>query len=114
ISPVLRLLNQPEGIIPFAHEYLVWISPGLPAFLAFFCMRQLVEATSNPRMTLRIVVFGAILNIPLDYLFIFGWGPIPPMGVKGAALATATVQWSMFLGLLWQVICTRKFHELHL
>lgn len=45
----------------------------------------------------KINTIGLVLNIILDPLFIFGFGPIPPMGIRGAAFATVTGQATVFL-----------------
>ncbi|MDJ0976459.1 MAG: MATE family efflux transporter [Planctomycetota bacterium] len=44
----------------------------------------------NTRTPMRIAVTALTLNVALDPLFIFGWGPVPALGVAGAATATAT------------------------
>lgn len=45
-------------------------------------------------------IFGNVLNIILNYFLIFGVGPIPPLGISGAAIATVVSQFSQFLLLM--------------
>lgn len=50
------------------------------------------EGTGDTRTPMKAFVAGNVLNIALDPLLIFGWGPIPAMGIGGAALATVASQ----------------------
>ncbi|MHC4945923.1 MAG: MATE family efflux transporter, partial [Planctomycetota bacterium] len=47
-----------------------------------------MQGMGNTRTPMHINVFANLLNVALDPIFIFGWGPIPAMGVTGAAIAT--------------------------
>jgi putative MATE family efflux protein len=62
-------------------------------FVFIYAMFQaLMRGVGQTRIPLLIVLFTVILNFILDPLFIFGWGPIPPQGVMGAAFATLATQ----------------------
>ena len=54
---------------------------------------RLLQAAGKSIYTLFTQGTGAVLNIILDPVFIFGWGPIPAMGIAGAAVATVIGQW---------------------
>ena len=51
-------------------------------------IRHAIRATGDTLRPSLIMVTGALLNIILDPLLIFGWGPFPRLGIAGAALAT--------------------------
>ncbi|MDR1907836.1 MAG: hypothetical protein LBQ43_03160 [Holosporales bacterium] len=59
--------------------------------------------TRRPKVILTAVLTANILNLVLDWAFIFGVGPIPPMGAKGAAIASliATITSAIILGALF-------------
>ena len=83
-----------ESIIHYGTEYVsvvcflslgVYLSQGL---------EKLLIATGNPTPSMIAQGVGAVLNIILDPIFIFGLGPVPALGAKGAAVATVIGQWS--------------------
>lgn len=62
---------------------------------------RIMQATGNPVYNMLIQGVGAIVNIVLDPIFIFGAGGIPAMGVRGAAIATVIGQiTAMILGII--------------
>ena len=65
---------------------------GLGIFVAVLCER-LLQATGRTVYTMITQGVGAIVNIVLDPVFIFGWFGIPAMGIAGAAVATVVGQW---------------------
>jgi putative MATE family efflux protein len=58
----------------------------------FFMFQSIMRGVGEARFPVRIVLGTVILNFVLDPLFIFGYGPVPAMGVVGAAIATVGTQ----------------------
>lgn len=77
--------------------YLRWVAPGFLFTFGNQLFSGLYNATGNSKPTFRINALGLVTNIALDPLFIYGWGPIPEMGLQGAALATSLSQGVVFL-----------------
>ncbi len=69
----------------YALDYLLWLLPGV-VFLMWQCLgMMMVRLDGSPRYAMWIQVVGAVVNLGLDWLFIFPLG----MEVKGASIATA-------------------------
>lgn len=83
--PVVYLLGCSPLLEPNAIDYLTWLLPGMP-FLLWQCVgMMLIRLDGSPRYAMMVQVVGALVNIVLDYVFVFPLG----MGVKGAAIATS-------------------------
>jgi putative MATE family efflux protein len=65
---------------------------GLVFNFSFFVFQSIMRGVGNATIPVYIVLTTVILNFALDPLFIFGWGPVPAMGVMGAAVATLFTQ----------------------
>ena len=65
---------------------------GIIFVFAYGMFQALMRGVGETRTPLLIVFGTVVLNFLLDPLFIFGFGPLPPLGVMGAALATLTTQ----------------------
>ena len=85
LEPVLVFLGAktPESLAA-AKEYAVWILIGMPFFVLLNNLNPVVRADGAPKTAMAATMSGCILNIILDYIFIF---PLN-MGLAGAALAT--------------------------
>jgi multidrug resistance protein, MATE family len=68
---------------------------GHPIALAVFAMTGAFRGMQNMRWSMWISVIGASINLLLNPLLIFGWGPMAPMGINGSALASVIAQSSM-------------------
>lgn len=69
--------------IAFAFAVIVAVSMSL---------EKIFQAVGKMMMTMVCMMSGCVLNILLDPVLIFGWGPFPEMGIEGAALATGIGQ----------------------
>jgi MATE family multidrug resistance protein len=101
IGPLLVWFGQPVHAVVNAQAYLdvvVWSL--LPAF-GFILLRGLVLGLGKPGAILPISIAATILNYPLSYALMTGWGGLPVMGIQGVALGTVIVSVFMFLGLAW-------------
>lgn len=57
-----------------------------------FCFSNMYRSTKQPRVSLRASIITTVTNITFNWLLIFGIGPFPAMGVRGAALGTIIAQ----------------------
>ncbi len=88
MDPLLRLLGSTETILPPARAYMRYILIGTPFIMCSFVMNNQMRFQGNAWMGMIGITTGAVLNIALDPLLIFGLG----MGVAGASFATMVSQ----------------------
>ena len=92
--PVLFLIGASDATFPFANEYMTIYIFGTLFVQISLGMNPYITAQGCSRTAMLSVLIGAVLNIALDPLFIFGFG----MGIRGAALATVI---SQFVSAVW-------------
>ncbi|MFG6485945.1 MATE family efflux transporter [Roseateles sp. BYS78W] len=89
----------------------------LPAALLFTAFRGFSTAVSRPKAVMAMQLTGLAAKVPLNAMLVFGWGPIPAMGVGGCGWATAiamTAQALVALALLRRDPFYRSFAVPHL
>ncbi len=82
---VARLLGASELLMPMVVDYLVWFAPSLLFELWMAVALFALRLDGAPKLAMWCNVIAAVVNILLDWLFIFPFG----WGVRGAALATS-------------------------
>jgi len=100
-APLLRLLRQPEEVVPLATAYLHVSIAGVPAFLLFVAQRQTLQATHRLRPLVLVIVGANGLNAALDWLWIAGPFGLSTFGAVGCAWATVVARWALALGVAW-------------
>lgn len=88
LKPLLIAFGASENILPYSYNYMKVILLGVPFQVVGFGLNNFIRGEGNPKIAMGTVLIGAITNIILDPIFIFGLN----MGVKGAALATIIAQ----------------------
>lgn len=96
MRPLLSLLGSTETIMPYACDYFRFILMGTPFIMGTFTLNNQMRHQGNAVLSMIGIVSGAVLNIALDPVLIFGFG----MGIRGAGLATAIAQAAGFLVIL--------------
>lgn len=94
---LLPVLGVPESLQPKASLFLHAIGFGMPAVTMYAALRGYSEAIGYPRPVTAISLIALVVLIPLNYLFMYGWGPIPALGSAGCGFATAILQWLMLM-----------------
>lgn len=92
VKPFYLAQTTDAEIVAMGMDYLTIVccySFGL--FVQFF-FERLLQATGKTSLSMVTQLIGAVINIVLDPIFIFGWFGLPVMGVKGAAIATVAGQ----------------------
>lgn len=96
---LLPLFGVPENLIPKASLFLHSIGFGMPAVTMYAALRGYSEALGYPRPVTVISLLSLLALIPLNIVFMYGWGPIPELGSAGCGFATAILQWLMLFTL---------------
>jgi putative MATE family efflux protein len=97
---VFSLVTRDSAAIDTGASYLSIVLAGAPLPMVALTSESIMRACGDTRTPLLLDVFAVGLNAVLDPLFIFGFGPIPAMGVAGAAWATVTAQAVLVAGYL--------------
>ncbi|MEX0335079.1 MATE family efflux transporter [Vibrio tubiashii] len=80
----------------------------VPAFLLFQALRSLTDGMSLTKPAMVIGFIGLLLNIPLNWIFVYGKFGAPALGGVGCGVATAIVYWVMFAMLLFYVMTSER------
>jgi putative MATE family efflux protein len=89
---LLELLDVAPDVYAGALGFMRVSFVGVIFIFLYAMFQALMRGVGETRIPLMIVLATVILNFLFDPLFIFGWGPLPPQGVMGAALATLATQ----------------------
>lgn len=100
---VLRVMNVDPALIDPAMGYLRAVACGFPAVALYHVLRCYSDGLGHTRPSMVIGLLGLALNIPLNYIFIYGKLGLPAMGGVGCGWATGLVMAFMFLSMLWWV-----------
>jgi len=77
-----------DQIVPLARDYMEVFFLGLPFLFGFFVFTSLMRGYGDTKTPMRVMFVSVALNVVLDPLLIFGYGPFPALQIEGAALAT--------------------------
>ncbi|MBU2892863.1 MATE family efflux transporter [Colwellia sp. D2M02] len=103
LSPMFSLEGNLETLILDYLAYIVW---GAPGFCLYLVLRNYAEGLSYVKPTMIISIIGLLVNIPANYIFIYGKLGAPALGGAGCGIATAIVYWAMFISML--IYCFRS------
>lgn len=89
----LALAQPPAEVEPVVRGYLYATAVGLPGALVFRVFQAMSNAIARPKVVMAINLFGLALKVPLNLVFMFGFGPIPALGGVGCGVASALIAW---------------------
>jgi putative MATE family efflux protein len=94
IEFIFSLMGADKTLMPFIQAYMIpWYLAGI--FLAIPMVgNSVLRAFGDTKTPSIIMAVGGAINVVLDPILIFGWGPIPALGIQGAAIATA-IAWAV-------------------
>ncbi|WP_353981897.1 MATE family efflux transporter [Salinicola endophyticus] len=121
---VFRWMQVPAEVAALATDYLGAVALGIPAVALYQALRAFSDGMHHTRPALWISLIGLAVNVPSNYLLIYG-GPglvellgsgvpaplqqLPALGALGCGIATALSMWSMCLGMAWYTRRSRAY-----
>lgn len=112
IDPLFRILGAPEDLIPLIRGFMIILYSGVPFIVVGMVGLASMRATGDTRLPSKLMIVGSLLNIALDPILIFGFGPIPAMGLNGAAMAALIARAAILVGSLY--FLRRRFNMVSL
>jgi len=91
-DPILRFFGATTEILPLSRQYLLTLLPGVPFLFLVMMTSNLLRAEGRPHLVMYSALLFSVVSCILDPLLIFGWGPFPRLGIKGAAVAAVIAQ----------------------
>ncbi len=99
LGPTLFGLMGGDGEVrQMANLYFVIRAVGAPMTFGLLALKGWFDGTGDTKTPMKANLLANAVNIALDPLFIFGWGPVPALGVGGAAAATVI---AIVVALIW-------------
>lgn len=94
IEPLFALLGAGERLMPYIDEYMsIWLL-GSVFLVVNMVANSTMRAAGDTKTPAKVMACSSLMNMVLDPLLIFGWGPVPALGVQGAAIASV-IAWGI-------------------
>lgn len=112
VKPFLSFQTNDPEILAYGEEYLVIVCICCVGVYMQITFERLLQATGRTFFSMISQAVGAVINIIMDPILIFGWFGLPKMGIAGAAIATVFGQ---IIGMLLGLFFNLKYnHDIHL
>ena len=92
-EPLLHAMSLSDQLITLTDDYLHGLSWGVPAVGLFYVLRYYLEGMGKTLPAMIIGLLALALNVPLNYLLIYGKLGLPALGGPGCGYASAVIQW---------------------
>ncbi len=114
VTPIFELMNVPPGVAQESAAYLSAVAFGMPGIALFQALRAFSDGMNHTRPALWISLVGLAVNIPFNYLLIYGGDglvnllgtgipnslqQLPALGAFGCGIATAISMWTMAISM---------------
>jgi len=110
-DPLFTLLGAQPSLLPLIHQYMdIWYI-GSVCLIGPMIGNAVLRASGDTKTPSMIMGSAGLINAILDPIFIFGLGPVPAMGIQGAAIATL-ISWLFGLGFVLYIL-TKKNDLIH-
>ncbi len=108
ITPFRHWLTLNDYVEDTMAQYMFFTSLAMPAAMIHRALHAYASSLNRPRVIMLVSFAAFVLNVPLNYVFVYGKFGMPALGGAGCGVATAAVFWFSALA-LWLYIAKEKF-----
>src|SRR3569833_2096789 len=112
-EPLLVLMSTPPASLALAVSYMRVIFLALPFIYMYAFVGSVLRGAGDSKTPFYFMLLSVAIDIGLNPLFFFGWGPIPALGIAGSALATFVAQLVALIALMMHLYRRRHPLVLH-
>jgi len=106
-KPLMYVMKQPPEVVDLAMPYLTLVAVSLVPLIIFQGFKQFSDGMSMTRFPMYATIVANVVNVILNYMFIFGKFGAPELGVVGAAIGTLASRVVM-VGYLWYLLSRKE------
>ncbi|MBN1971644.1 MAG: MATE family efflux transporter [Candidatus Delongbacteria bacterium] len=106
---LIGFYNATPTVTEIGIVYFDVLAIGFPFLISGMVLASVFQAAGDTKTPMFIFAGMSVMNLILDPAFIFGFHLIPPMGVKGAAIASVLSEACAFIAILYMMIKSTKF-----
>lgn len=114
IEPLFYLLGARGIVLEYISEYMSIWYVGMIFVVVPMIGNNILRATGDSKTPGMVMILGAAINLVLDPILIFGLGPVPALGIRGAATATLTGRSITFLISMYVLVRREKLITLEI
>lgn len=106
-KPLMYVMKQPPEVVDLAMPYLTLVAASLVPLIIFQGFKQFSDGMSMTRFPMYATIVANVVNVVLNYMFIFGKFGAPELGVVGAAIGTL-VSRVVMVAYLWYLLSRKE------
>lgn len=106
-----EFFHQPFEILEISKGYMMMLIVSIPFLTLFYACKQYLDGIGNTKISMWILLFSNIFNIGLNWLLIFGFWNIEPMGLLGAGVSTLVSRIIQLVLISWFVYKTKSVNS---
>lgn len=107
INPLFKLLGATPELLNYVHDYMFYWYAAIPFLVIPMVGNSAIRATGDTKTPSRVMIISGFVNGMMDPLLIFGIGPFPKLGIKGAAIASG-LSWLITFGVALYILRYRE------
>ena len=111
MEPLYRMKGAEGEFLIIALDYMLVLVLMVPALVLTYAFNGMLNSQGDTKSLRDSMIFGFFINLLLDPVLMFGWGPIQGQGVAGVAWATVIIQYGITMFMGRQVMRTRLAEE---